>query len=59
MNEYKEFSWGVKSGRLIMLTYSTNSMVCVPERTIPTERPPLVGEVIADFLRIKGATWSA
>jgi hypothetical protein len=28
-----------------------NSMVRVRERTIPTERPPLVGEVIA--------TWSA
>jgi hypothetical protein len=27
----------------------TNSMVGVRERTIPTERPPLVGEVIANF----------
>jgi hypothetical protein len=27
----------------------TNSMVCVCERTIPTERTPLVGEVIANF----------
>jgi hypothetical protein len=26
-----------------------NSMVSVRERTIPTERPPLVGEVIANF----------
>jgi hypothetical protein len=26
-----------------------NSMVCVHERTIPTERPPLVGEMIANF----------
>jgi hypothetical protein len=26
-----------------------NSMVLVRERTIPTERPPLVGEVIASF----------
>jgi hypothetical protein len=34
-------------------------MVWVHERTIPTERPPLVGEVIANFLRIEGATWSA
>jgi hypothetical protein len=34
-------------------------MVWVRERTIPTERPPLVGEVIATFLRIEGATWSA
>jgi hypothetical protein len=29
-------------------------MVWVRERTIPTERPPLVGEVIANFLRIEG-----
>jgi hypothetical protein len=28
------------------------------ERTIPTERPPLVDEVIANT-RIEGATWSA
>jgi hypothetical protein len=27
----------------------TNSMVWVRERTIPTERPPLVGEVIGNF----------
>jgi hypothetical protein len=27
----------------------TNSIVWVSERTIPTERPPLVGEVIANF----------
>jgi hypothetical protein len=26
-----------------------NSMIRVRERTIPTERPPLVGEVIANF----------
>jgi hypothetical protein len=26
-----------------------HSMVWVHERTIPTERPPLVGEVIANF----------
>jgi hypothetical protein len=29
-------------------------MVRVRERTIPTSRPPLVGEVIANFLRIEG-----
>jgi predicted membrane-bound dolichyl-phosphate-mannose-protein mannosyltransferase len=34
-------------------------MVWVRERIIPTERPPLVDEVIANFLRIEGATWSA
>jgi hypothetical protein len=30
-------------------TNKTNSMVWVRERTIPTERPPLVGEVTANF----------
>jgi hypothetical protein len=34
-------------------------MAWVRERTVPTERPPLVGEVIANFLRIEGSTWSA
>jgi hypothetical protein len=34
-------------------------MVLVRERTIPTERPSFLGEVIAKFLRIEGATWSA
>jgi hypothetical protein len=27
----------------------TNSVAWVRERTLPTERPPLVGEVIANF----------
>jgi hypothetical protein len=36
-----------------------NSMAWVRDRTIPTERPTLVGEVIANFLRIGDATWSA
>jgi hypothetical protein len=27
----------------------TNSLVSVRERTIPTERPPLLGEVVANF----------
>jgi hypothetical protein len=31
------------------LTYKLNSMVWVRERTIPTERPPLVVEVITNF----------
>jgi hypothetical protein len=38
---------------------NSNFMVWVRERTIPTERPPLIGEVIANFLRIECATWSA
>jgi hypothetical protein len=38
---------------------NNNSMALVHERTIPTERPPLVGEVSANFSRIVGATSSA
>jgi hypothetical protein len=30
-----------------------------PRANYATERSPLVGEVIANFLRIGGATWSA
>jgi hypothetical protein len=36
-----------------------NPVALVHERTIPTERPPLVGEVSANFLRIEGVAWSA
>jgi hypothetical protein len=36
-----------------------NSMALVCERTIPTERPPLVDEVIVNYLWIVGVTWSA
>jgi hypothetical protein len=36
-----------------------NSVASVRERTIPTERPPLVGEVSANFCGLEGATWSA
>jgi hypothetical protein len=34
---------------IIIIKTKLNSMVRVRERTIPTERPPLVGEVIANF----------
>jgi hypothetical protein len=37
----------------------TNSMAWICERTIQSERPPLVSEVSANFLRIEGATRSA
>jgi hypothetical protein len=36
----------------------TNSVALVRERTIPTERPPLVGEVNANFCEQKGVAWS-
>ena len=34
-------------------------MALVRERTIPTERPPPVGEVSANFCGQRGVTWSA
>jgi hypothetical protein len=34
-------------------------MALVRKRTIPTERPPLVAEVSANFLRVEGVAWSA
>jgi hypothetical protein len=34
-------------------------MALVRERTIPTERPPLVGEVSANFWGIEVVAWSA
>jgi hypothetical protein len=34
-----------------------NSVVSVQKRAIPTERPPLVNKVSANFVRIEGATW--
>jgi hypothetical protein len=37
------------SDKFLSQKQTNKSMVCVRERTIPTERPPLVGEVIANF----------
>jgi hypothetical protein len=34
--------------------YNYNSVALVRKRIIPTERPPLVGEVVCQFLRIEG-----
>jgi hypothetical protein len=36
-----------------------NSVAVVRKRTIPTQRPPLVGEVSANLLRVEGVGWSA
>jgi hypothetical protein len=36
-----------------------NSVAVVRKRTIPTERPPLVGEVSANLLWVEGVAWSA
>jgi hypothetical protein len=35
----------------------TNSVVLVRERTIPTEFPPFVGEVSANFCGYRGVAW--
>jgi hypothetical protein len=35
-------------------THHSNSVALVREHTIPTERPPLVGEASANFLWIEG-----
>jgi hypothetical protein len=34
----------------VLLNYKINSVALVPERTIPTERPPLLGEVVPTFV---------
>ena len=39
--------------------YTYNSVALVHERTIPTERPPSVGEFSANFCGQRGVTWSA
>jgi hypothetical protein len=39
-----------------LLAYA-NSVALVREQTIPTERPPLVGEVSADFYGYRGVAW--
>jgi hypothetical protein len=33
-------------------------MALVRDRTMPAERPPLVGEFSVNFLRIEGVSWS-
>jgi hypothetical protein len=44
-----EHSLSVFENRLLILRLNTNSVALVRERTIPTERPPFVGEVNANF----------
>jgi hypothetical protein len=45
--------------KIIIIIITNNSMALVRERTISTERPPLVGEISANILQIEGAMWSA
>ena len=40
-------------------TKKLNPVALVRKRTIPTERPPPVGEVSANFCGYRGVTWSA
>jgi hypothetical protein len=60
VTDYRHFS---ELNRIIT-TINTNlkkqkTVASVRKQTIPTDRPPLVGEVSANFLRREGATWSA
>jgi hypothetical protein len=41
---------------IIIIIIKKNSMVLVRERTIPTERPPLVGEISATHM-LTGLIW--
>jgi hypothetical protein len=42
-----------------MATKKLNSMAVVRKQTIPTERPPLFGEISINLLRVEGFAWSA
>jgi hypothetical protein len=44
---------------VVVVVVEKTSVASVRKRNIPNERPSLVSEVSANFLRIKGATWSA
>jgi hypothetical protein len=50
------FLWFRKQSR--MKTAKKNSVAVVRKRSIPTERPPLVGEVSANLFRVEGVAWS-
>jgi hypothetical protein len=54
LNAYKLAVFDGKS-----IDYVTNYVALALEQTISTDRPPLVGEVIAKLLRIEGVSWSA
>jgi hypothetical protein len=46
--------------RHYVISYWQKELVAIVRKeTIPTERPPLVGEVSANFLRIESVAWSA
>ena len=53
-NGYRGLLHRKENSRDIDFTCKKNSVALVRERTIPTERPPPVDEVSANFLRIEG-----
>jgi hypothetical protein len=50
-----------RPGRTISIvkTFKKNSVALVRKQTIPTDRPPFVSEVSANYLLIESVTWSA
>jgi hypothetical protein len=53
LREWRKITFNLKKKQ-------TNSVALVGERTIPTERPSIVGEVSANFFwRIEGVAWPA
>jgi hypothetical protein len=46
-------------GQIKSFVNNKNSVALVRQRAIPTERPPLVGEVTANFYDWRGVAWSA
>jgi hypothetical protein len=57
--ETTDYIIGVPLEKLTFPYFLMNSVALVRKRTIPTERPPLVGEVSANFLWVEGIAWSA
>jgi hypothetical protein len=50
---------GSKSLQTYEGIFNFNSVALVRKQTIPTERPPHVGEVGSNFLLTEGVAWSA
>jgi hypothetical protein len=51
--------WPVTGIALTLPYFNLTPWLLVRKRTIPTERPPHVGEVSANFLRIEDVAWLA
>jgi hypothetical protein len=49
MKEYVLWNVAFSKSVIIIVIINNNSRAFLRERTIPTERPPLVGEISADF----------